>query len=144
MIRMVAMSTLAALATVAGAGCGGGHTYDAQEFVAAINEEGAGLVLGDELLGQSGAETYAIHFEGPDGAPSGSGSGAASPSHAHGGASLTVTDSGEAGVKEYERCEGAVTLICFRAANVVLILQGSVSQEDVASLEASFQGLSTD
>jgi murein DD-endopeptidase MepM/ murein hydrolase activator NlpD len=120
-----------------GVGCGSdesqGERFTAQEFVDAASANGAGLVLG-EPLGQAGSEDqlYALRLAGPAPAtdlPPGADA-------AHGGGTLKVTPSAEDAEAEYERCEGAASLVCFRAANIALIFKGITAGEQ-ARVEAA-------
>jgi hypothetical protein len=138
---MACLATAVALAS----GCGGGDTFDAEEFVAAVNEEGANLVLGDELhTEQPEVETYQVRFarvatgqdEAQEGAPS--------AADAHGAGSLIVTPDEETAQAEYDRCEAALSFTCFRAANVALFMTGTIPLEDLASLEEAFRGLASE
>jgi hypothetical protein len=58
--------------------------------------------------------------------------------HGHGGGTLAITADADAGLAEYERCENAVTLLCFRAANAVLFFESSLDPADRARLERAF------
>lgn len=117
----------ATFALAALAGCGGEKTFDAEGFTDALNEEGAGLVLGGTLPNQQeSVDVYGIALE--DG----------------GGGSITVTENVAAGEAEYDRCEAAPTLLCYRASNVVLILEDGLSPESRASLEAALRGVATE
>ena len=129
------------LTAVIATGCGGSDGFDAEGFIARANEAGANLVLGEELLGtDSDVEVYEVELA-ESAAPDAAKAGQASPSHAHGGGSLYVTESDEAGVAEYERCESAATLLCFRASNVVLILNDAIPETEIAAVEEAFLSL---
>ena len=117
---------LIAAALVAITGCGEEQrTFTASEFVGEMNNEGADLELGADLLStQAGVEVSEIRF-GPD---------------AEG--SLTVAEDAEGGVSEYERCESAATLICYRAQNVVLLFDGAeTAPVDLAPVETAIRAL---
>lgn len=112
------------LALLALAGCGGEKTFDAAEFVDALNERGAGLVLGDTLPNeQEGVEIYGVEIQGG------------------GAGSISVTEDAETGKAEYERCEAAPTLLCYRASNTVLLLEDDLSPESLAALESAVRGV---
>jgi hypothetical protein len=125
---------LLALAATGGAlvGCEGERSFSAEEFVEAANERGAGLELGEPLLATDPeAEVYAVRLaEDADheGEPA---TGEAEVGHGHGGGSLIVAGSDAEALAEYRRCEGAVTIHCYRAANVVL----RVEADDPAELD---------
>ena len=122
-------------------GCGGERSFEPDEFVEAANREGADLVLGDSLTSiTEDVEVFAISFrededehaaEGEDG-------------HAHSGGSMIVADDAETAVEEYERCESSVSLVCYRAANVVLYFDADPSEEHVAKVDAAIRELATD
>ena len=122
-------------------GCGGEREFQAGEFVDAANEEGAGLVLGDSLTSiEEDVEVFAMEFaEDGDHAedePKGG--------HAHSGGSLIVAGDAESATEEFERCESAVTLTCYRAANVVLFFDAESTPEHVARVDAAIRALGSD
>jgi hypothetical protein len=114
-------------------GCGGERNFSAEEFVEEANGHGAGLVLGERLTsGSPDVETYALTLEerppkqGPGNQDDqGAGHG--------GGGSLSVQPGVDEAEREYRNCRNAITLVCFRAANVVLILEES---GEIAALKA--------
>ena len=59
----------------------------------------------------------------------------------HGGGSLRVTDSTQAAEEEHARCEGAASLLCFRAANVVVILEDDVHPAGLARLTDALRAM---
>ena len=125
-MRRTAASCLVIAA--AAAGCGGERTFDAQEFVDEANSHGAGLELGEPLSATgSDIEVYGVEL-------------ASSATQVHGGGSLAVAEDPEGGEAEYARCEGAVDLICYRAANVVLRLE-EITPEQQAQLDETFREL---
>lgn len=135
---------LPVLATVlAVVGCGPGErTFEAQEFVEEANANGAGLELGEPLIStEADVSVYSLHISelptGEGGLPAGGGheeiaSGA-----------LTLLPDAEAGREEYERCETAVSLICYRAANVSLSFEG-LTPEQRARLDAAITAMASD
>jgi hypothetical protein len=134
----------ALLATVALAACGEELEFTAQELVDEINQQGASLQLGEPLTTtQEELELYAVRLEGaqapgpatPEGSP---------PTDVHAAGSLTITESDDAGMAEYERCESAASLICFRAANAVLIFEDTVPNQDLARIEAAISAMAED
>jgi hypothetical protein len=143
-----AAAGLSMLIAAALAGCGSGETtFTAQEFVERANDEGAGLELADRLSSASGAaEVWSVRLSGgdpggPSPSPPASGAGSSLGADlAHGGGSLAVSEDAEAGAAEYDRCEQAVTLTCFRAANVVLRLEGGTPDE-VARIEDALRAM---
>jgi hypothetical protein len=118
-------STLAAtLCILAAAGCGGEDedpTFMAQEFVTEINRQGVDLRLGEELVtDEPGKQLYAVELE-PLGGPRTDSAG----EEVHAGGSLSVYEREDELVDEEVRsCEEAADLLCYRAANVVIVLEG--------------------
>ena len=55
-----------------------------------------------------------------------------------------MTADSNAALAEYRRCEAAVSLICFRAANAVLIFEGALAPADVARVEAALRALASE
>lgn len=108
-------------------GCGGEREFEPGEFVDAANEEGAGLVLGDSLTSiTEDVEVFSISFRGG------------------GGGSLIVTGDSESAAGEFERCENAVTLTCYRAANVVVYFDAAPGDENIAKVDAAIRALGDD
>lgn len=134
------MRILAGIAvTLLGAvGCGGERAFEPAEFVEEANAKGAGLVLGEPLASiEEGVEIYSISFtEEP-----GEGRGSEPGDHSHSGGSLIVTEDAESARAEHARCEDAVTLVCYRAANVVLLFDTDPSDEHVAKVDAAVRAL---
>lgn len=125
------------LVTILAAGCGGEREFEAEEFVDAANEEGAGLVLGGSLTSiEEDVEVFAIEFAEEGGGHEGE--------HAHSGGSLIVAGDAEAATDEFERCESAVTLRCYRAANVVLLFDAEAGQAEVAKIDAAIRALGSE
>jgi hypothetical protein len=122
---------LATLGTVLLVACGGDRNFEASEFVEEANEHGAGMELGEPLsAGETGNEVYAVEL-------------ASSATQVHGGGSLVVADDVEAGQAEFARCESAASLVCYRAANVVLRLE-EVDPEQQSQLDEAFSALGSD
>lgn len=118
------------------AGCGSSErTFSPEGFVDAANADGAGLALGDRLdASREGVDVYGIAFA----ATGATGGGA--PAEDSGG-SLLVTASATAALAEYGRCQSGTGLLCFRVANVVVILEGGVAPENVARLTAAAKAM---
>jgi hypothetical protein len=136
-VRRLALSC--GLAALALAGCGGEPNYSAEEFIDAANAQGAGLVLADPLeTTREEVDLYALQFEG------GPSSGTATPLDAHGGGTLTVAEDAEAGAAEYDRCEAAPALLCFRAGNVSLYFAGALDPADLRRVENAIRALGTE
>jgi hypothetical protein len=138
-----ARSILALLATVAAlslTGCGTAYD-DAQSFVDAANAEGADFELGPSLSTTNPEhQIYAIELEGgPDRAEM------REPGQAHlGGGSVTVTEGEDEARLEYEECESAVSLLCYRAGNVALVLEDEVAPAERARVDAAISALASD
>jgi hypothetical protein len=126
-MRGTTRGQLALLATIAlalaASSCSKERTLSASEFVADVNEQGVELTLGERLsTSDEDREIYEIELEPLQGAP-------APPDeeggeHAHAGGSLYVYDDTEAADEEVQACQAAADLVCYRAANVVVILEG--------------------
>jgi hypothetical protein len=134
---------LAALIAVgiAIAGCGESRpAFSAQELVDQANANGAGLVLGEPLdIEREGAEAHEVTFEEVGAAHADEAS-----EHGHGGGTLTITADADAGLAEYERCESAATLLCFRAANAVLFFESSLDPGDRGRLEQALMRMASE
>jgi hypothetical protein len=105
-----------ALAALALAGCGEGRTFTAEEFVEQVRAEGVKLELGRELLtDRDDQELYAIELEPVAELPGGEG---------HAGGSISVSEDSDGADDELASCNAAADLLCFRAANVVVVLEG--------------------
>lgn len=122
------------MALAVAVGCGGERTFSGEELVAELNTSGAEVALGEPLASsQESIEVYGLTFAEP--------SSATEPGEQHGGGSLTVTDDVEAARAEFAQCEGAVTLLCYRAANVVIVLEDSATKADTSRLEGAIRNL---
>lgn len=111
-----------ALAALAAAGCGGDRqTFSASEFASEVGRQGVGIRLGEPLVtDEEGKELYAVELEpvGPR-LPDDEGEPGLT------GGSLSVYDEdGEGADEELESCRAAADLLCYRAANVVVVLEG--------------------
>ena len=137
---------IGALALLGATACGGERSFDANEFIEAANQEGAGLTLGEPLEDdQEDIEaTFALEFEtgaAHEGATEGDGY-EAGRDHEHGDATLIIGADEAAAIAAYENCEGSVTLVCFRAANVAIVFSGDESGEEAQRLQAALVALS--
>jgi hypothetical protein len=125
---------LAMLALVAG--CGGDEElrFSADEFVTEANARGAALELGAPLTtSREETEIHELVLAGEEGGEA-----------PHGGGSLTVTADSHAGLREYRRCEAATTLLCFRANNVVVALEGELAEQEIATIELALARMAAD
>jgi hypothetical protein len=102
------------------AACGSGQTFTASEFVDRINAEGVSIELGRQLTsGGNAKELYAVSLPplpgepapppGSDGGPGASGS------------LYVFSDNGHAD-DQMSACRGSGGLLCFQAANIVVVL----------------------
>jgi hypothetical protein len=121
------------------AGCGSDeHHFTSEEFIEAINAEGAGVALGPAIATtEDGIEVHEVSFTV---ATTGVGSPAiGTPPGEHGSGSLLVLGDADAARAEFEDCESVEELTCFRAANTVLRFEemdGADQARIVTSLEA--------
>ena len=131
---------LAALALAAAlVSCGSERTFTASEFVDDVNEQGVSLRLGRELETTGGAEQlYAVTLPPLPGEPR--------PESEHeggGGASGSLyvyADTGGAS-DQLDACRASAGLICFRAANVVVVLDEESSPLATQRLAVAIEGL---
>ena len=121
-------------------GCGGEREFSAEELVEEANSNGAGLVLGEPLEStRENAEIRTLTFE-----DAGADDEGEEPGHAHGGGTLTIAADADAGLAEYERCERAVSLVCFRASNAVILFDGGIEPEHRAALEGALRAMASE
>lgn len=145
----IATGALAACAAagVGVAGCGSDARYDAESFAAELSEAGTPLELGEPLQSDTeGVEIHAVTLE--EGSEKGEEAHpgdehGATEDHEHGAGAVSITPSEEAGRAEFLRCETAVSLICFRAANAVLRFS-SLTPEEQAGLSESLMRLAVE
>ena len=131
-----ALLSVAALA----AGCGA-KEFGAQEFVREANARGAGLQLGEPLVStREEMEIFAVEL-----LPT-SATGEVGPDQGgqRAAGSLIVAPDIETGEEEYVRCEGAVTLVCYRAANVVLALEGQPGSPELVGVDGAIRALASE
>ena len=138
---MKVTAILIGLATsLAMAGCGGEHIFTAQDFVEEMNDNGAALALGPVLTkNPDGADVYTVRLT--EFAPSAVGQ-KPPPSDVHGAATLLIAADPEAGREEFDRCEGAPILTCFRASNAVLRVE-DLPPADQARITTALEALAT-
>ena len=122
------------MGAVALAGCGDEKTFTGSEFVAEVNEQGVTLRLGRQLAaGGDADQVYAVtlpRLRGEPAPPPGEEGGGHGPN----GTLYVYGDSGGAG-DELDACRASGGLLCFRAANVVVVL------DEQSGLEAQRLGL---
>lgn len=142
---MTLLAALAAVAIAAG-GCGGDgeRSFDAEGFVEEANRNGAGLELGAPLTDvDSEDEIWALELRSQE-EDEEEEADEHDDEQEHAGASLRVTDGVSAATAEHERCERAADLLCFRAANVVLLVEQGAPPQAVASLTAALSAMQSE
>jgi hypothetical protein len=134
---MMVLAAALAVAAAAAAGCGSEREFDEASVTEALNEAGAGLVLGEPLpVSTEGIEVHQVSLGHPGAVPSGDG-------HTHGDGALIVLDDSAAAEEEFARCQSALDFTCFRAANVVLRFTG-MSPVDQQLLSDSVSAIATE
>lgn len=114
--QTVGPAAAALLAGLALTACGEGRSFTAEEFVDEVKAEGVEAELGDELFtDDEDAEVYALELEPVAKLPG---------ADEHAGGSLSVYADGDGADEKYESCQGSADLLCYRAANVVVVLEG--------------------
>ena len=103
------------------AGCGdGSQTLTASDFIDRINAEGVSIELGERVATSGGAdELFAVELPPLPGGPK-PGPGSDAEPGANG--SLYVFDDDGGAEDQLEACQGSGGLLCFRAENIVVIL----------------------
>ena len=115
---------LALLAGSLGA-CGEERKFTAEEFVGEVGDEGVQINLGEELTTSEAGTTElrAVELEPLAGAPPVPGEGPVS-------GSLAVFEDTSGAGDRLEECKSAADLLCYQAANVVVILNRSGLEAD--------------
>ena len=137
--------TRAALATALGAallavGCGE-KEFTAESFVDAMNDHGATLALGPVITtNPDGIDVHQVTFT--EAAPSATGEGEETE-EANGDATLLVFDGSGDAEDEFDRCNEAPALTCFRASNAVLRVE-NLQPSDRARITTAIQGVGDD
>lgn len=130
-----ALGLLTLAIAVAAAGCGSGPTFTAEELIAAVNEHGAALELGEPLASDAaGVEVHTLSLT----------DAAGTPADVHAGGSLLIVDDDDSALAEYHRCEQAASLICFRAANAVLIFDDTVPRADLDRVQGAVRAIGSE
>ena len=97
--------------------CGEEKTYTAQEFADRVNEEGVKLKLGEPLItDDESKELFAVELASISDLP-GSEPGAVA-------GSLSAYDEPAGAEDELESCGASADLLCYRLANIVVVLEG--------------------
>ena len=119
--RIAALGIVTAVA--APAACGDERKLTASGFVDQVNEQGVSLQLGRELETTGGAEQlYAVTLPGASG-------------------SLYVYGDTGGASDQLDACRASAGLICFRAANVVVVLDEESSPLATQRLAVAIEGL---
>jgi hypothetical protein len=106
MIRTLILCLALALLAAAGSGCGQ-RTFTTDEFVEEANDEGAEIILGTELYSNDpDVSVHDVSFE------------------SGGAATVRVAADADAAKTAYASCSRQPEYLCFRASNVVVIVQG--------------------
>jgi hypothetical protein len=125
---------LLALAVVLVAGCSSQTTLTASELIDRINAEGVAIVLGQRLTSQSEArELYSVRMPPLRGEPKPAPGSEAKPGAS---GSLYVFDDTGGAEDQLKACQAATGLVCFRAQNIVVVLD-----EESSRLEARRLGV---
>lgn len=124
MIRnLIPLAALAA-STLAAAGCGQ-KTFSTDEFVDEANAQGAEMILGTELYSNDPAvSVHDVSFK------------------SGGAATLRVDEDVEGAKAAYASCSQQPEFLCYRASNVVVIVQGR--PPGAGPLEQAIAALATD
>ena len=116
LIRVAAV----ALFAVSLAACGGEPTLTASEFIDRINAEGVSIVLGQQISsGGNADELYAVELPPVPGQPEPPRGSEAEPGAS---GSLYVFDDAGGAEDQLEACQASAGLLCFRASNIVVVL----------------------
>lgn len=124
------------------AGCGGNdeRQFTPQSFVDEINAEGAAVALGDVLTtSEQGVEIYTVTFT--EAAVGVTGEGRVGADE-HGSGALLILEDAGAAMEEYDRCQPAPALTCFRAANAVLRFE-DLEPADQARVVSALETIAT-
>lgn len=111
--------------------CGGERSFDAEELVAELDAAGAELELGETLPNdQEGTEVRVISLPG-----SGQGEEATA-------GTVVILSGADTAAAEFQRCQSAVSFVCFRAANAVLRFT-NIRPEQEARVSAALEMIAT-
>lgn len=122
------------------AACGGERTFDARDFVERANELGAGLELGESLHSErEEVRVYSLEL-----LPVAASGEVQEDSDEHRGGSLIVSPDAEGARAEFARCERAASLACYRAANVVLALEGEPGDPQLVGVDGAIRAMASE
>ncbi|MGH2957009.1 MAG: hypothetical protein ACRDL6_08460 [Solirubrobacterales bacterium] len=103
------------LAGALAAACGSERKLSAQEFTEEVNAQGVEFRLGKPLISaDEEKQVYAVELEQLTDLPG---------AEEHGGGSLSVHEDSGATEDSMESCQASADLLCYRAANVVVVLE---------------------
>ncbi len=109
------------------------RTLSADEFVADVNEQGVEMTLGEPLHTEDeNKELYAVTLEpleGEEAGHEGEQGTEEEHGHEHGGGSLAVYESTGDAEEGMRACRDSADLLCYEAANIVVILEGGAGIE---------------
>jgi hypothetical protein len=108
------------------AACGDDETFNAEEFVAEMEDNGVAMSLGTELFSDDESrKVFEVELEPLPGAPTPK---EGALEHPHG--SMTVHDEVSGADDQFANCEATADLLCYQAANVVVVLEGGGLEAD--------------
>jgi hypothetical protein len=135
-VKLVAPLALAAALLT---GCGGEPTLTASEFTDRINAEGVSIELGQQLSTSGGAEElYAVRLPPVPGEPKPPAGSEAEPGAS---GSLYVFDDTGGAEDQLEACQASAGLLCYRAANIVVVLDEESSPIEARRLGVAIRRL---
>ena len=136
--QLAALAALASISVIA-TGCGSGQTFTASEFVDRISAQGVSIQLGRKLpSGGDADEVFAVSLPPLPGEPAPPRGSEGSPGA--GGSLYVYSDSGGA-ENELVACRGSGGLLCFQAANVIVVLDDEGSALEARRLGVAIKRL---
>jgi len=136
--RGCGLALLITLLSVAGCGSSS-QTLTASEFIDRINAEGVAIVLGRQLSsGGNADELYAVELPPLPGQPEPPRGSEAEPGAS---GSLYVFDDVAGAEDQVRACQASAGLLCFRASNIVVVLDEQSSPLEARRLGVAIQRL---
>jgi hypothetical protein len=116
-----------AIAAALLAACGGEEeSFTAEEFVGEMRESGVEMTLGAELFSEDESkDVIEVELEPLPGGPTPEEGALENP---HG--SMSVHDEVAGADEQFRNCEATADLLCYQAANVVIVLEGGGLEAD--------------